>query len=227
MDYEITKKIIEQGKLLPEESMSFILDNISELQDNWEKKQRFRTETEMRISILNDIKHPTPASKYWQCIREQSVYYEQLVQLSFDYRKNRIEQERIRIAIKDIEKRVESNSNYIDEHKLDLEEAQIDLEEKQFTQLNMEQVAKDRFREIQLWSKIMKELDNGSFDTKDVNTHQLVSYHLRFQQQLKNMGTASPSETANLVGQSATAIRHLIEAGLLVEKPSSEICKSN
>ena len=36
-----------------------------ELADNWNKKQIFRTETEMRVSVLNDGKFPTPASKYW------------------------------------------------------------------------------------------------------------------------------------------------------------------
>ena len=63
----------------------------SELQDTWIKKQMFRTETEMRISVLNDLKHPTPAAKYWQAVREQNVMFEQMVFLSFDYRKNEVE----------------------------------------------------------------------------------------------------------------------------------------
>ena len=54
-----------------------------ELRDTWTKKQIFRTETEMRFSVLNDFKYPTKASKYWQCVREQNVYLEQLMQLSF------------------------------------------------------------------------------------------------------------------------------------------------
>ena len=32
-------------------------------------------------------------------------------------------------------------------------------------------------REIKLWSTL-KEFDDGSFDTQDVNRHQLNSYHL-------------------------------------------------
>jgi hypothetical protein len=51
----------------------------AELQDTWVKKQMFRTETEMRISVLNDLKHPTPAAKYWQAVREQNVFFEQMV----------------------------------------------------------------------------------------------------------------------------------------------------
>ena len=48
-----------------------------ELKDTWNKKQIFRTETEMRFSVLNDLRYPTKASKYWQCVREQNVYLEQ------------------------------------------------------------------------------------------------------------------------------------------------------
>src|SRR6056300_852237 len=59
-----------------------------ELRDTWTKKQIFRTETEMRFSVLNDFKYPTKASKYWQCVREQNVYLENLMSLSFDYRRN-------------------------------------------------------------------------------------------------------------------------------------------
>ena len=32
---------------------------IPELQDTWKKKQMFRTETEMRFSVLSDNKYPT------------------------------------------------------------------------------------------------------------------------------------------------------------------------
>jgi len=44
----------------------------------------------MRFSVLNDMKYPTPASKYWQCVREQNVYLENLMTLSFEYRRNEV-----------------------------------------------------------------------------------------------------------------------------------------
>ena len=46
---------------------------VDELRDTWTKKQMFRTETEARFSVLQDNRYPTKASKYWQCVREQSV----------------------------------------------------------------------------------------------------------------------------------------------------------
>ena len=63
---------------------------IPELQDTWKKKQMFRTETEMRFSVLSDNKYPTKAAKYWQSVREQNTHFENLVHLSFDARKHRM-----------------------------------------------------------------------------------------------------------------------------------------
>ena len=64
---------------------------IPELKDTWKKKQVFRTETEMRFSVLSDNKYPTRAAKYWQCVREQNTHFENLMHLSFDARKNDVE----------------------------------------------------------------------------------------------------------------------------------------
>ena len=66
-----------------------------EIKDTWHKKQVFRTETEMRMSVLQDGKFPTPASKYWQCVREQNVFFENLMSLSFEYRKNEVKIKRL------------------------------------------------------------------------------------------------------------------------------------
>tara|TARA_R100000656_G_scaffold78385_1_gene57677 strand:+ start:285 stop:968 length:684 start_codon:yes stop_codon:yes gene_type:complete len=133
---------------------------IPELKDTWVKKQIFRTETEMRISVLNDGRHPTKAAKYWQCVREQNVFFENLMDLSFDARKNDVE-------IKQQQKELEEEK---DELKKEL--IQIELDQKYYRRANLELTAKDRMREIEHWSRIKKELDDGSFDTRNVNTHQ-------------------------------------------------------
>ena len=105
-----------------------------ELRDTWTKKQIFRTETEMRFSVLNDFKYPTKASKYWQCVREQNVYLEQLMQLSFEYRKNEVK-------IKRLEKKIEEEQDVFKK-----ELFQIELDEKGFAKANMQLTAKDRMR---------------------------------------------------------------------------------
>ena len=82
---------------------------VDELRDTWTKKQIFRTETEMRFSVLNDLKYPTKASKYWQCVREQNVYLENLMSLSFEYRRDEVKLKRLEQKLKEEKGNVPKN----------------------------------------------------------------------------------------------------------------------
>ena len=66
----------------------------------------------------------------------------------------------------------------------------------------------NRIRELEHWSRIKTELDDGSFDTVDPNTHQQVSLPKRFEHDMKALtpGT-SASEARNIIGLHATAAR--------------------
>lgn len=196
--------IIRSTQILKPEDFDFLSAAADELQDTMLKRQIFRTETEMEISVLNDIKHPTKASKYWQAVREQAVMFENLVTLSFEHRRNEVQ-------IKRLEKKLAEAAD-----EFDREDAQIDLDECLFKRANMELTAKDRIREIRLWSQIKSELDDGSFDTKDVNTHQLVSYAQRFIMQASNAPKDMPvAEANNLKGQLVSAVKQLEQRGIL------------
>ena len=177
---------------------------VDELRDTWTKKQIFRTETEMRFSVLSDMKYPTNAAKYWQCVREQNVYLEQLMALSFDYRRNDAK-------IKWLEKKLQKET---DEYKKECYE--IDLDQKRYDKASMELTARDRMREIKLWSKLKKENDDGTFDKNNVNTHQLESYH-KIMLNKKNTITAGSSqpEVFNVLGQLQTIERIKKERGQL------------
>lgn len=184
-------------KLLDENDFNKILSIKDELRDTWTKKQIFRTETEMRVSVLNDGKHPTPAAKYWQCVREQNVFFENVIALSFEYRKNEVE-------IKKIQRKIDQETDDLERELLEIE-----LEQKLYMRSNMELIAKDRVRELELWSKLKAELDDGSFDTKDVNVHQMESLALTLQNRAKAIGPgASPAEVANIIGPLATIQRY-------------------
>ena len=182
--------------ILDAKDVSAFKDMVEELKDTWTKKQVFRTETEMRFSVLNDLKYPTKASKYWQCVREQNVYLENLMTLSFEYRKNEIE-------IKKLNKKIDE-----EEDELEKELLKIEIDEKTFAKANMQLTAKDRMREIKLWSNLKKETDDGSFDKQDVNVHQLESYHKIMQNRAKTLtqGSTQP-EVFNVLGQLQTIER--------------------
>ena len=84
----IQKEETHLNNLLEQQDLTDFKGMVDELRDTWTKKQMFRTETEARFSVLQDNRYPTKASKYWQCVREQSSYLDNLMTLSFDYRRN-------------------------------------------------------------------------------------------------------------------------------------------
>ena len=189
------KDLIQQeethlNNLLEQNDLSDFKGMVEELRDTWTKKQVFRTETEARFSVLQDNRYPTKASKYWQCVREQSSYLDNLMTLSFDYRRSEAK-------IKWLEKKIESEQ---DEYKLTKYE--IDLDEARFGKASMEKTAKHRMREIKMWSGLKKEFNDGSFNDKDVNQHQLESYGLQYHEKAKTLNAnSSEAEIFNVMGQ--------------------------
>jgi hypothetical protein len=178
------------NNLLEQEDLSAFKGMVDELRDTWTKKQMFRTETEARFSVLQDNRYPTKASKYWQCVREQSSYLDNLMTLSFDYRRNEAK-------IKWLEGKVEKEK---DEYKAT--KYKIDLDEAIFAKASMEKVAKHRMREIKMWSGLKKEFNDGSFNDKDVNQHQLESYGMQYHEKAKTLNAnSSESEIFNVMGQ--------------------------
>ena len=85
---------------------------------------------------------------------------------------------------------------------------QIDIDECKWIKAQQESVAKDRVREIEHWSRLKKELDDGSFNTEDVNAHQAKSYE---QNLLNRKNTLTPgssqAEVINVLGPLQTLQR--------------------
>ena len=215
MSDDIIKKDIKQlieketpnlTNLLSQEDVSVFKQMTEELRDTWHKKQMFRTETEARFSVLQDNRYPTKGAKYWQCVREQSSYLDNLMALSFDYRRNDAK-------IKYLEKKIAVEK---DEYKLTKYE--IDLDEANFHKASMEKVARHRMREIKMWSKLKSEFNDGSFNDKDVNEHQLESYYRMYKNKAENINqNSSESEVFNIVGQ-LSSLERIKKSGELENK---------
>ena len=205
------KHLIEQetpnlNNLLSPEEVSDFKSMTEELRDTWTKKQMFRTETEARFSVLQDNRYPTRGAKYWQCVREQSSYLDNLMALSFDYRRNDAK-------IKYLEKKIAVEK---DEYKLTKYE--IDLDEAQFHKASMEKVARHRMREIKMWSKLKSEFNDGSFNDKDVNEHQLESYYRMYKNKAETITqSTSEAEVFNIIGQ-LSSLERIKKSGELENK---------
>jgi len=207
----IEKEAPSLNNLLDPNDVKEFKEMTEELRDTWTKKQVFRTETEMRMSVLQDAKYPTKASKYWQCVREQNVFLENLMSLSFDARRNEVKLKRLQEKLK------------TEEDPLKRELLQIDIDEKTYSVANMQLVARDRMREIKLWSTLKKEFDDGSFDTQDVNRHQLDSYHLVMKNKAETLtsGSSQP-EVFNVLGQLQT-IERVKKSGEMIYNKKEQI----
>jgi hypothetical protein len=199
-------------KILDEKDVKQFKTLIPELKDTWKKKQMFRTETEMRFSVLSDNRFGTNAAKYWQSVREQNTHFENLMRLSFDARKNAVE-------IKKLQKKIKNEKDPLERDLLEIE-----MEQKIYDQASMELVAKHRMREVASWAKLKKEFNDGSFDDQDVNTHQAESYTHRLEQMRKTItpGTTQP-EVFNLLGQLETLKRVRQSGELLPQTKKKKI----
>jgi hypothetical protein len=186
----IQKEETHLNNLLEQQDLTDFKGMVDELRDTWTKKQMFRTETEARFSVLQDNRYPTKGAKYWQCVREQSSYLDNLMTLSFDYRRNEAK-------IKWLDSKIDKEE---DEYKKTKYE--IDLDECRFSKASMEKTAKHRMREIKMWSKLKGEFNDGSFNDKDVNDHQLESYGLQYYEKSKTLNEHSDqNEVFNVMGQ--------------------------
>ena len=175
--------------MLKKEDNKFLKELKAELEDTHNKAQKYRTETEMRYSVLNDGRFPTKASKYWQAVREQNVFYTNLRIEAYQYRK-------LLVEIKKLERNIENEKD-----DLELELLEIELEEKLWDKDERERMGADRVREIEHWSRIKKELDDGTFDTQNVDTHQKESLKLQLQERAKNLTPgSSQGEMINVIG---------------------------
>ena len=186
----IQKEETHLNNLLEQQDLTDFKGMVDELRDTWTKKQMFRTETEARFSVLQDNRYPTKAAKYWQCVREQSSYLDNLMTLSSDYRRNEAK-------IKWLEGKIEKEE---DEYKST--KYQIDIDECRFAKASMEKVAKHRMREIKMWSGLKKEFNDGSFNDKDVNQHQLESYGMQYAEKARQLTeNSSDTDKFNVLGQ--------------------------
>jgi len=195
---------VKQSNFLPEEDFSFLVDKKSELQEIFEKKKIWRSAIDMRVSVLDDVNFPDNASKYWQCVKECDVFYTCLIELSFQFRRNQLK-------LKFLLKELENTKNEFHREGL-----QIDIEEMEYIISNQILQSKDRVREIREWSKLMEELDDGSFSTSNIEESQLLSYAQSFvkkYQALKDHVTGS--ERSNIIGLLVTTLKKCEKDGVM------------
>jgi len=127
------------NKLMPDLSQRFI------------NRPIFRSLYEIQNYVIPNNTHPTPDAKYWQVIGEQAVHAQELITLTFNFRKAEVE-------IKRLERKIAQEKLKEEPDELELEMLSIELEEKQFGQVNCKKIAKERMREVKNCETIIQGL---------------------------------------------------------------------
>jgi hypothetical protein len=175
---KIIKKI-KDFDLLNESDIKTLNLLSPELKRSFESNQIWRSETEMRYSVLNNLRFPTAKSKYWQSVREQSVFYQELILLVFTYEKESGYLDLYRAELLDLDQ-----DTLKGRARIKIKNAEI--KEKEFALYNMKLQAKDRLRELKLWEKIKNEqlkLD-PTIDIDDFSSHHKEMYEKRWTKEM-------------------------------------------
>jgi len=188
---------IKNTSILDKKDFLVMTSLSKELQRVFEVKQVFRTETEIRYSVLDDVRFPTIPSKYWQSIREQNVFFTNLVYLSCDYEEKQGELDILKIALNSLTPKSPTG-------KANAKIKHAQIKRAQFQLMEMRITARDQVREIKIWEQIKNELKHlKEFDINNPNTDQKESLLLRWQ---KELDLAKASGNVQLFKNSVTGI---------------------
>ncbi len=178
-------EIIKSGNLLDEDALKFVVDNIKVSSDIWQKVQRGRTETELRTSVLNDLRHPTADSKYWQIYREANIQFEGVIFAIYEWKENQQDLKIIETEIEELDWQIEElkkGDNFLNKIQIKRKEAErekrkIMMDKKSLLMMNTKASAMDRVRELKILYKIRDELlPQLQYGIDNPNDHQLISY---------------------------------------------------
>lgn len=169
---------IANAGFLTETDLNKLTDASSGVLESWTHTKIWRSEVDMKYSVLNDTRFPTKGHKYIQSMVEQDVHFRELMYLSSDYQDKQGELMVLEAELEELENEPESKKRdgKIIQKKAAIRRAQWHL-------MEMQKAAHHRVREVTLWEKIKKELDDGSFDPRDYESILMESYPLRWQRE--------------------------------------------
>ena len=201
----IDLNLIEQTRLLPKEKLGQLEKIKDDLLTKASQLETFRPEPLMRLSVLKDVKFPTPDSKYWQAVLERNVMFRNLMFSALDIQEKEAD---IEIKQAQIDELLEKGSpvNIALAKKLQVKKKRLHAEI-----LFIKKEAEDRVREITVWTKIIKELaPQCKYPLNDPEAHLYETVLLRSAKQMeiiKQVGASDMNGAINIYGIAQTAAK--------------------
>ena len=206
---------IESTSILSPDRFSKLVAIEDKVVAGYENRIMFRAPYLMQVSVLDDVKHPTADSKYWQANLERTVMYQNLVELSYDYREREAD---INIKEAIYDEQIAKNTSL---SRAKAAKTRIQIERLHTQLVAMKKEADERAREIIGWTEIMDNLKSHlEFSSTNQNEHMAKSYPLRFARQkalIDQVGTSDMNGAMNILGLCQTAFNNP-ETLRLIEK---------
>ena len=169
----------------------------------------FRTPTLLRLSVLNDLEHPTLESKYFQLVNEMYVHSSELANLIFDIELKQID-------IEELETRIIKREGF--ERRRD----EIEIRRKRFELVQMQKTADARIKEIENQSAAMNEIKTElkksgvDIEAQTMNDHQLRSFAIAWTNDVCSINDSTDvASRKNIISRWITCMNVLKNAGEL------------
>lgn len=158
---------------------AFIFSIKNEIERCHNIQHKWRSEFIARNAILTQQKHPLPISKYWQCVREELGFFDQLVRESIDYERLNLKKQRVQL---EIDMMGNSKIELIDKKLL-----RVDVLEYDVKMLHLKRDSAERCRELKYWEKIKNEIvkENPDIDINDPESSQEDHWITRWKNDIK------------------------------------------
>lgn len=188
-------EILKDTELVKSEDLKFIFDRSKELEYRFKTRSIFRSRFEIEKSVLADDMHPTPDSKYWQAIGEQSVHLSELISLVYESQKLEAEIESLELDLTLLDG--PTLYNEVDKKRVAIQKKKLmsEIGQKKFGLLNQKKTAQERIREVKLWEDIIQKLEPQlKFGKENFELHHPERYFLRYQKRSQYLDVMSPED---------------------------------
>ena len=177
-----------------------------DLVSSFKKREVFRPKYLMEVSVLKDFKFPTPDAKYWQCVLERDVMFQNLLSLSFDFKEKQADIDIKEAQIKELKEKGDPKSLAM------IEKLKVQIQRSLFQMAIMQKEAEERHREIMAWTELINRLrPQLKYDPNDPEAHLPESFLIRAARQkmmIQQIGAQDMNGAMNILGLGETAARY-------------------
>jgi hypothetical protein len=202
---DLSLAVVFKTNLLQPEDLEFLKKHEADFGQRLRTWSLRRSQFVMETSVLRDDEHPTPDSKYWQAIVEQSVQLKEMLKEIFEYQKSKLRKEMVSCDIEELEEKLKADLKDYQRKKTDAEVAikRIELQELDLASMDLLKDIHERMRELKAWEniiqKLLPELKHG---TEDFSACHPEKYSLAYQRKMQMLGMMDKS------GQLSTIAHH-------------------